>query len=124
MESGTVTIDSKEWINTPDHGDDLVTIRQAINKGVPYGREKCGNGDRNGDRDNIIFRTSAPCVGTWHERADEWTHLPVLPKGRKFALLTSDDIARVVVTIEPPTAQDPPLTYARAKCSGSVAVRV
>ncbi len=43
-----------------------------------------------------IFRTSAPSVGTWHERADEWTHSSVLPKGQRFTLLTSDDIARVV----------------------------
>ncbi|MBP9749899.1 MAG: hypothetical protein KBD21_04165 [Candidatus Pacebacteria bacterium] len=30
-----------EWINASDNGDDMVTIRQSVNKGVPYGRERC-----------------------------------------------------------------------------------
>ncbi len=30
----------KTWINTPDKDDDLLDIRQAVNKGVPYGRER------------------------------------------------------------------------------------
>lgn len=29
-----------QWINTPDKDDDLLTIRQSVNKGVPYGRER------------------------------------------------------------------------------------
>jgi putative transposase len=29
-----------KWINTPDEDEDVLTIRQSVNKGVPYGRER------------------------------------------------------------------------------------
>ena len=29
-----------KWINTPDNKDDLPVIRHALNKGVPYGRDR------------------------------------------------------------------------------------
>lgn len=33
----------KSWINTPDKEDDLLTIRTALQKGIPFGREKWVN---------------------------------------------------------------------------------
>ena len=30
----------RAWVNTPDKDDNLTTIRHAVNKGVPYGRDR------------------------------------------------------------------------------------